>query len=182
MSVTVTIHNGEMGQIKHFIDEKNKKGQLYGLWTHSNQPVIQYVTGAVKEHEKEKIGSYLLNNHGLKHVGNWSTSKFGKESNFQCLNSLPWHFLFGGRCGQQTLSSLKQTQSSTATDGHEVTRILAWTVAYFTAPSNRDFRECLAPCTQDRTEERNTKAFGNCPIRPRTTLTPTHPERTCCCF
>lgn len=76
MSVTVTIHNGEMGQIKHFIDEKNKKGQLYGLWTHSNQPVIQYVTGAVKEHEKEKIGSYLLNNHGLKHVGNWSTSKF----------------------------------------------------------------------------------------------------------
>lgn len=76
MSVTVTIHNGEMGQIKHFIDEKKRKGQLYGLWTHSNQPVIQYVTGAVKEHEKEKIGSYLLNNHGLKHVGNWSTSKF----------------------------------------------------------------------------------------------------------
>ena len=80
MSVTVTIHNGEMGQIKHFIDEKNKKGQLYGLWTHSNQPVIQYVTGGVKEHEKEKIRSYLLNNHGLKQVGYWSTGKFGKES------------------------------------------------------------------------------------------------------
>lgn len=182
MSVTVTIHNGEMGQIKHFIDEKNRKGQLYGLWTHSNQPVIQYVTGAVKEHEKEKIGSYLLNNHGLKHVGNWSTGKFGKESNFQCLNSLPWCFLFGGRCGQQTLSRLKQTQSSTATDGHEITRILAWTVAYFTAQAIEIFANVwhLVPKIELRKGIR--KALGNCPIRPRTTLTPTHPERACCCF
>ncbi|XP_068701977.1 uncharacterized protein [Montipora foliosa] len=73
MSVTVTIHNGEMGQIKYLIEQKKTKGELYGLWTHSYQPVVQYVTGGVKQKDQEKIGKYLQNNHGLKQVGNWST-------------------------------------------------------------------------------------------------------------
>lgn len=77
MSVTVTIHKGEMKQIKRLVDEKKSaKGQLYGLWTHSFQPVIQYVIGDPKpgrdDHEK-KIKNYLWDNHGLKHLGNWST-------------------------------------------------------------------------------------------------------------
>ncbi|XP_068719337.1 uncharacterized protein [Montipora capricornis] len=77
MSVTVTIHNGEMGQIKYLIEQKKTKGELYGLWTHSYQPVVQYVTGGVKQKDQEKIGKYLQNNHGLKQVGNWSTQNMG---------------------------------------------------------------------------------------------------------
>ena len=80
MSVTVTIHNGELGQIKYFIEQRKKAGQMYGLWTHSNQPVIQYVTGGVNEKDQDKIARYLQNNHGLKHIGNWSVDAVGKES------------------------------------------------------------------------------------------------------
>lgn len=83
MSVTVTIHSGELKQIKRLIESAKKKtasknGKLYGLWTHSNQPVIQYVTGDPKG--GEDITKFLRENHGLRHVGNWSTKEFeGKE-------------------------------------------------------------------------------------------------------
>ena len=74
MSVTVTIHSGELKQIKRLIKSEKKKnsanGQLYGLWTHSNQPVIQYVIGDPKG--VGDVTKYLWENHGLRHVGNWS--------------------------------------------------------------------------------------------------------------
>jgi len=77
MSVTVTIHSGELKQIKRLIKSEKKKnsenGQLYGLWTHSNQPVIQYVIGDPKG--GGDVAKYLWENHGLRHVGNWSTKE-----------------------------------------------------------------------------------------------------------
>ena len=84
MSVTVTIHHGELKQIKRLIEEKKTKtvkGQLYGLWTHSYQPVIQYVTGDLNPNESKEVKEHLEVYHGLKHVGNWSTRvDGGKES------------------------------------------------------------------------------------------------------
>jgi len=85
MSVTVTIHEGELKQIKSLIDKEEKAGQLYGLWTHSNQPVIQYVIGDPKPNESEHIKKCLEENHGLRHIGNWSAAdrggdKFNPES------------------------------------------------------------------------------------------------------
>lgn len=80
MSVTVTIHEGELKQIKSLIDKEEKAGQLYGLWTHSNQPVIQYVVGDPKPNESEHIKKCLEENHGLRHIGNWSAADRGKES------------------------------------------------------------------------------------------------------
>lgn len=83
MSVTVTVHSGELKQIKRLIKSATKKnaenGQLYGLWTHSNQPVIQYVIGDPKG--DEDVTKFLWENHGLRHVGNWSTKELeGKET------------------------------------------------------------------------------------------------------
>ena len=83
MSVTVTIHSGELKQIKRLIGSAKKKnpakGQMYGLWTHSNQPVIQYVIGDPKD--GGDVAEFLRENHGLRHVGNWSTKEFeGKET------------------------------------------------------------------------------------------------------
>ena len=80
MSVTVTIHEGELKQIKNLIDNEEKGGQLYGLWTHSNQPVIQYVIGDPKPKESEQIKKCLQESHGLRHIGNWSAVGRGKES------------------------------------------------------------------------------------------------------
>ena len=82
MSVTVTIHSGELNQIKRLIGSAKRKsanGQMYGLWTHSNQPVIQYVIGDPKD--GGDVARFLRENHGLRHVGNWSTKEFvGKET------------------------------------------------------------------------------------------------------
>lgn len=74
MSVTVTIHSGELMQIKRLIKTETKKGQLYGLWTHSNQPVIQYIIEDPKG--DREVESFLWKNHALRHVGNWSTEEF----------------------------------------------------------------------------------------------------------
>lgn len=77
MSVTVTIHSGELKQIKRLIlKSKTKKGQLYGLWTHSNQPVIQYIIGDPKGDRDREVENLLWKNHALRHVGNWSTKEF----------------------------------------------------------------------------------------------------------
>lgn len=83
--MTVTVHSGELKRIRQLITgpiAKKKKslyGQLYGLWTHSNQPVIQYVIGDPKD-DKE-IATFLWENHGLRHLGSWSTEEFeGKET------------------------------------------------------------------------------------------------------
>ena len=72
-----------MKQIKRLIEEQKKKpakGQLYGLWTHSYQPVIQYVIGDPNPNESKEVKEHLENFHGLKHVGNWGTVDGGKES------------------------------------------------------------------------------------------------------
>lgn len=85
MSVTVTIHKGEMKQIAHFIEGSGKaaaKGRLYGLWTHSDQPVIQYVVDDAKR-DNEKIKDYLEEKHCLRLVGYWSTSDDGKDQDSQ---------------------------------------------------------------------------------------------------
>lgn len=74
----MTIHSGELKQIRRLIESPKKKnpanGQLYGLWTHSNQPVIQYVIGDPKG--GGDVAKFLYENHGLRHVGNWSTKEF----------------------------------------------------------------------------------------------------------
>lgn len=85
MSITVTIHAGEMKQIAHFIEGSGKaaaKGRLYGLWTHSDQPVIQYVVDDAKR-DNEKIKDYLEEKHCLRLVGYWSTSDDGKDQDSQ---------------------------------------------------------------------------------------------------
>ena len=74
MSVTVTVHEGEMKQIKRLIEAKKTKGQLYGLWTHSNQPVIQYIIGDPDPKDEEKLKREIRENHGLRHLGNWSST------------------------------------------------------------------------------------------------------------
>lgn len=79
MSLTVTIHGGELKQIKRLIGEKKNHGQLYGLWTHSNQPVIQYVIDDPKG--DGSVMKFLWENHCLRHAGSWSTKDFeGKET------------------------------------------------------------------------------------------------------
>ena len=88
MSVTVTVHEGEMKQIAHFIEESSGKtanGRLYGLWTHSNQPVIQYVVGDAKR-DRDKVKDHLEENHSLRLVGYWSTRDDGKESYYKITN------------------------------------------------------------------------------------------------
>lgn len=80
MSVTVTIHEGEMKQIKRLIEAKTTKGQLYGLWTHSYQPVIQYIIGDPDSKDRVPIKDDIKETHGLRHVGNWSTADAGKKS------------------------------------------------------------------------------------------------------
>ncbi|KAL9972582.1 hypothetical protein ACROYT_G018916 [Oculina patagonica] len=79
MSVTVTVHSGELKRIRQLIagpiakKKKSSHGQLYGLWTHSNQPVIQYVIGDPKD-DKE-VARILWENHALRHLGSWSTEE-----------------------------------------------------------------------------------------------------------
>lgn len=79
MSVTVTIHSGELKQIKRLIKNETKKGQLYGLWTHSNQPVIQYIIGDPKGDKDREVENFLWKKHALRHVGNWSTEEFNDD-------------------------------------------------------------------------------------------------------
>lgn len=77
MSLTVTIHEGELKQIKRQIaDKKSISGHLFGLWTHSNQPVVQYVTGNLKDLKHEDIEE-LFKEHALRRVGIWSTDESG---------------------------------------------------------------------------------------------------------
>lgn len=80
MSLTVTIHNGELKQIKQQIVAKSEGGQLFGLWTHSNQPVVQYVTGSPEG--DINVDHFLKEKHALRHVGTWSTKEIkGKKLN-----------------------------------------------------------------------------------------------------
>lgn len=83
MSVTVTIHSGELKRIRQLIAGQKKKksshGQLFGLWTHSNQPVIQYVIGDLQD--GREVEKFIWESHGLRHLGTWSTEEFeGKET------------------------------------------------------------------------------------------------------
>lgn len=77
MSLTVTIHEGELRQIKQHIAEKRiESGHLFGLWTHSNQPVVQYITGSLKD-ENVEDEEELFKLHALRRVGIWSTKESG---------------------------------------------------------------------------------------------------------
>ena len=83
MSLTVTIHEGELRQIKQHVAEKRmESGHLFGLWTHSNQPVVQYITGSLKDEDEEE----LFKLHALRRVGIWST----KESDGKKRNSVSY--------------------------------------------------------------------------------------------
>ena len=80
---TVTIHRGELAQIKKLItksrQQKPARGQFYGLWTHSFQPVIQVVVGlpgskANKKDSEEyfsKCEKIITECHGLRLLGEW---------------------------------------------------------------------------------------------------------------
>ena len=86
-TATVTIHRGELAQIRSHISENHRdsrkpaKGQLYGLWTHSFQPVIQLVVDlpeSSKSSAKNKQYEELLsNNYGLCLLGEWQGAKKG---------------------------------------------------------------------------------------------------------
>ena len=77
MSLTVTIHEGELKQIKRQIaNKKSVRGHMFGLWTHSNQPVVQYITGSLKDLKREDVEE-LFEEHALRRVGIWSTEESG---------------------------------------------------------------------------------------------------------
>lgn len=79
MSLTVTIHEGELKQIKRQIaNKKSVRGHMFGLWTHSNQPVVQYITGSLKDLKREDIEE-LFEEHALRRVGIWSTEESGGD-------------------------------------------------------------------------------------------------------
>ena len=102
MSLTVTVHEGELRQIKQHIAEKRiESGHLFGLWTHSNQPVVQYITGSLKDEDEEE----LFKPHALRRVGIWST----KESGGKKRNSV----LLGEVTVSILLYVLKSTTSTT---------------------------------------------------------------------
>ena len=77
MSVNVSIHRGEIKQLERFVEQaqgRAAQGQLFGLWTHSFQPVIQFVTGPMSnENAADDLKTLLLNQHALVCLGNWST-------------------------------------------------------------------------------------------------------------
>lgn len=73
---TITIHRGELLQIKTIITRdkksKNLKGRLYGLYTESDQPVVLIVCGGVKN--TKKLDDYLWEKHKLLPLGEWIVS------------------------------------------------------------------------------------------------------------
>ena len=77
MSVNVTIHRGEMRQLKRLAERTRSrapaKGLLFGLWTHSFQPVIQFITGYPRA--GDDLEGYMLENHSLVVLGRWTTSE-----------------------------------------------------------------------------------------------------------
>ena len=82
----VTIHRGELSQIKRLMTsdpQKKARGQFYGLWTHSVQPVVQVVVGLPgTQPEPEKYFSKCRNlineNLGLCLLGEWEGSMLKK--------------------------------------------------------------------------------------------------------
>ncbi|XP_031566090.1 uncharacterized protein LOC116301205 [Actinia tenebrosa] len=77
--VTITIHRGELLQIKRIITKYKKtkylKGSLYGLYTESYQPVVLIACGG---DNKKKIDEYLWENHKLLPLGEWIVSNSKK--------------------------------------------------------------------------------------------------------
>ena len=75
MSVNVSIHRGEIKQLERFVEQaqgRAAQGQLFGLWTHSFQPVIQFVAGPMSNENAAHLKTLLLNQHALVYLGNWS--------------------------------------------------------------------------------------------------------------
>lgn len=71
MTTIITIHRGELLQIKRMItDDGQKRGNLHGLFTESYQPVILIAFGG----NKEQIGGCeieLKERHSLIKLGEW---------------------------------------------------------------------------------------------------------------
>lgn len=82
----VFIYKSELEYLsKSILDYPNIEtgGNLFGYWTHSGRPVIQYVIGPGKNanHERSffnqdneflvQIGTKLMNEHALQHIGEW---------------------------------------------------------------------------------------------------------------
>lgn len=83
---TAVIYEGELGVIARFVKDcpdLETGGDLFGFWTHTGSPVIQYVLGPGKaaKHENtafyqesaflQSAGAALHDCHGLQHMGTW---------------------------------------------------------------------------------------------------------------
>ncbi len=80
------IYEGELAMMARFVSDYpdiETGGDLFGFWTHSGSPVIEYVLGpgAGAQHEHAafyqessyllEVGSRLHELHGLQHIGTW---------------------------------------------------------------------------------------------------------------
>ncbi|XP_031566084.1 uncharacterized protein LOC116301201 isoform X5 [Actinia tenebrosa] len=80
MKPIITVHRGELLQIKRMIENGDLRGDMYGLRTESRQPVIQFVCGENNKSnnttERESTCQDMLKNrHGLLKLGEWVVSK-----------------------------------------------------------------------------------------------------------
>lgn len=75
MAPIITVHRGELLQIKRMIEKGKDKGKgkgdlrgdIYGLRTESRQPVIQFVCGQNDTKQRDM----LQTGHGLLKLGEW---------------------------------------------------------------------------------------------------------------
>ncbi|XP_065838130.1 uncharacterized protein [Oscarella lobularis] len=82
----VVIHSGELAQIRQWVHRHQNietGGDLFGLWSHENTAVIQFVLGPGKGSGRtnvsffqnaeylKNVGSILTERHGLCHIGEW---------------------------------------------------------------------------------------------------------------
>ena len=80
------IYEGELNQLAGWVEEYpnlETGGDLFGFWTHSGNPVVQFVLGPGKDSRHYprsfyqdrdlliKTGKLLRDNHGLQHIGEW---------------------------------------------------------------------------------------------------------------
>ena len=83
---TVLIYENELSMMARFVSDYpniETGGDLFGFWTHSGSPVIEYVLGAGRtaEHQTaafyqeasflKAAGAALRDLHGLQHIGTW---------------------------------------------------------------------------------------------------------------
>ena len=78
-TAAVTIHRGELAQIRKLIAVSNSTaGDLYGLWTHSFQPVVQLIVCPnVCQIKSSSCEAFIYDNYGLRLLGRWCGAKKG---------------------------------------------------------------------------------------------------------